>query len=62
VVAMSPRNLTRVFKDKTGITILEYVTKLRIERARTLLNDPHNTIEAVASKCGFKVQDNYKEF
>ena len=54
VVAMSPRNLTRVFKDKTGITILEYLTKLRIERARTLLNDPHNTIDAVAAKCGFK--------
>jgi transcriptional regulator GlxA family with amidase domain len=54
IVAMSPRNLTRVFKKKTGITVLEYITKLRIERARTLVNDPDNTIEAIAAKCGFK--------
>jgi transcriptional regulator GlxA family with amidase domain len=53
-VCMSPRNLTRVFKEKVGITIWEYLTKLRIENARTLLNDPGNTIEAIASACGFK--------
>lgn len=54
LVAMSPRNLTRVFKNKTGITIWEYLTRLRTERARMLLNDPSNTIEAIAAQCGFK--------
>jgi transcriptional regulator GlxA family with amidase domain len=62
VVAMSPRNLTRVFKDKTGITILEYLIKLRIERARTFLNDPHNTMKQLLPSADLKVQDNYKEF
>ena len=54
MVCMSPRNLTRSFKDKVGITVWEYLRKLRIENATTLLNDPDNTIEAIASKCGFK--------
>lgn len=54
LVAMSPRNLSRVFKEKTGTTILEYLTRLRLEFARTMLNNPEFTIEYIASKCGFK--------
>ncbi len=54
LVAMSPRNLSRVFKDKTGTTILEYLTMLRLEFAKTMLNNPEYTIEYIANKCGFK--------
>ena len=54
LVSMSPRNLSRVFKDKTGTTILEYLTMLRLEFAKTMLNNPEFTIEYIASKCGFK--------
>ncbi len=54
LVAMSPRNLSRVFKEKTGTTILEYLTLLRLEYAKTMLNNPEFTIEYIASKCGFK--------
>ncbi|MEJ0105506.1 MAG: DJ-1/PfpI family protein [Bacteroidota bacterium] len=54
LVSMSPRNLSRVFKEKTGSTILEYLTLLRIEYAKTMLNNPEFTIEYIASKCGFK--------
>lgn len=54
LVAMSPRNLSRVFKEKTGSTVLEYLTLLRIEYAKTMLNNPDFTIEYIASKCGFK--------
>ena len=54
LVAMSPRNLSRVFKEKTGTTILEYLTALRLEFAKTMLNNPEYTIEYIASKCGFK--------
>lgn len=53
-VAMSPRNLSRVFKETTGLTIVEYLTKLRLENARTLLNNPDYTVDYVASQCGFK--------
>jgi len=54
LVGMSPRNLSRVFKEKTGSTVLEYLTLLRIEFANTMLNNPDYTIEYIASKCGFK--------
>ena len=54
LVAMSPRNLSRVFKEKTGTTIVEYLTLLRIEFAKTLVNNPEYTIEYIASQCGFK--------
>jgi transcriptional regulator GlxA family with amidase domain len=53
-VAMSPRNLSRVFKEETGSTIVEYLTRLRQEHARTLLNNPEYTLEYVAAQCGFK--------
>jgi transcriptional regulator GlxA family with amidase domain len=54
LVAMSPRNLSRVFKEKTGTTIHEYLTLLRLEFAKTMLNNPDFTIEYIATKCGFK--------
>jgi transcriptional regulator GlxA family with amidase domain len=54
LVGMSPRNLSRVFKEKTGSTVLEYLTLLRKEYASTMLNNPEYTIEYIASKCGFK--------
>ncbi len=53
-VGMSPRNLSRVFKAKTGTSVLEYLTRLRKEHALTMLNNPDFTIEYIASKCGYK--------
>jgi len=53
-VAMSPRNLSRVFKDEIGLTIVEYLTRLRLEHARTLMNNPDYTVDYIASQCGFK--------
>jgi transcriptional regulator GlxA family with amidase domain len=54
MVAMSPRNLSRVFKETTGCTIVEYLTRLRLEKAQMLRNNPEYTIEYIASECGFK--------
>ncbi|MDB5247862.1 MAG: AraC family transcriptional regulator [Segetibacter sp.] len=54
IVGMSPRNLSRVFKEKTGSTILGYLTLLRKEYANTMLNNPEYTLEYIASQCGFK--------
>lgn len=54
LAAMSPRNLTRVFRQATGISIKEFVTRLRLELARDLLHDPGLTVDAVAGRCGFE--------
>jgi transcriptional regulator GlxA family with amidase domain len=54
VAAMSPRNLTRAFRQATGISIQDYRTRLRLELAKSLLHDPGLTVEAVAARCGFE--------
>ncbi len=50
---MSSRNLTRTFRASTGVSIAEFRTKVRLELARTLVNDPELTLEVVAERCGF---------
>lgn len=52
-VNMSPRNLTRLFKSKTGITIGEYIENLRVEKASQLLRQNEKVV-SVAQQCGFK--------
>ncbi|MBF4515554.1 DJ-1/PfpI family protein [Flavobacterium sp. ANB] len=54
LVFISPRNLTRIFKKETGITIAEYRTKLRIEKAKSLLANSDYKIEHIAHLCGYK--------
>lgn len=54
LVHIGPRNLTRIFKKQTGITIAEYRTKLRIEKAKSLLTNSDHKIEHIAHLCGYK--------
>ncbi|MFL6264185.1 MAG: GlxA family transcriptional regulator [Thermoanaerobaculia bacterium] len=51
---LSPRHLTRIFRQATGVSIQEYRTRLRLERARSLLRDPGLTLEGIAARCGFE--------
>jgi len=53
LAGMSERNLTRVFKRATGISIHDYREQLRLERARGLMRNPTLTLDAVAAACGF---------
>jgi transcriptional regulator GlxA family with amidase domain len=53
MAGMSERNVTRVFKRVTGLSIQEYRARLRLERARDLLRNPTMTVDAVAAACGF---------
>jgi transcriptional regulator GlxA family with amidase domain len=53
LAGMSPRHLTRLFRQTTGISVHDYATRIRLELARTLLHDPTMTMEAIATKCGF---------
>ncbi|NOU62012.1 GlxA family transcriptional regulator [Marinifilum caeruleilacunae] len=54
MVFVSPRNLTRTFKKQTGITIAEYRTKLRVEKAKSLLSYSDYKVEHIANLCGYK--------
>jgi transcriptional regulator GlxA family with amidase domain len=50
---MSPRNFARVFSKEVGLTPAAYVSALRLERARTLLEGTDLQLEEVARRCGF---------
>ncbi len=54
IACMSSRNLSRVFKEVTQITMTDYLTQLRVEKAKTLKNNPDYTVEQIAAECGFK--------
>jgi transcriptional regulator GlxA family with amidase domain len=53
IAHMSSRNLTRTFREMTGVSIQDYRTRLRLEQARTLIHNPELTLDAIAGKCGF---------
>jgi transcriptional regulator GlxA family with amidase domain len=50
---MSPRNFARVFRREVGMTPGQYVTRIRITRARELLETTDLPIGQVAGRCGF---------
>ncbi|WP_315818439.1 helix-turn-helix domain-containing protein [Paraflavitalea speifideaquila] len=50
---MSGRNLTRLFRKTTHITINQYLDQLRTERARQLIREGH-TMQSIATSCGLK--------
>lgn len=52
-VHMSPRNLTRIFRKQTGISIADYRRQLRVEKARSLIENTDYKLERVARLCGF---------
>ncbi|HCM77731.1 MAG TPA: AraC family transcriptional regulator [Cytophagales bacterium] len=54
MVGMSPRNLSRVFKEATGTTIVNYLTQLRLAHAKTMLKNSENSMHTIARHCGFK--------
>lgn len=49
----SPRHLTRLFRQTTGITIAEYREQLQVARALQMLKEQHKITET-AQACGFK--------
>ena len=52
-VSLSPRHLARVFTDGVGTTPARYVEQIRLEAARRRLEESGDSIEQVATGCGF---------
>jgi multiple sugar transport system substrate-binding protein len=53
IVHLSPSHFSVLFKEVIGQTFTEYLTHLRIERAKNLLGNPEYNIEQIAEKVGF---------
>lgn len=50
---LSPYYLSRIFKQETGSTILEYLTKVRIEEAKRLLENTSWSTTQIAFEVGY---------
>ncbi|MFY7998404.1 MAG: GlxA family transcriptional regulator [Candidatus Kapaibacteriota bacterium] len=54
IACMSTRNLTRIFKQETNITVNDYITLLRKERIQKLLKNPDISKTEIAKQCGLQ--------
>ncbi|TXK78380.1 response regulator [Paenibacillus sp. N3.4] len=52
-VYLSQTYVSLLFKQETGETIYEYLTKIRIEKAKELLHDPRNKFYEVCEAVGY---------
>ncbi|WP_435106151.1 GlxA family transcriptional regulator [Arhodomonas sp. AD133] len=59
-VNLSPRQLTRLFKRHTGISVKAYHTLVRLERARVLLCHSELSVERIAEAVGFAYPQNFR--
>ncbi len=51
---VSPCYLSRVFKKELGCTVIEFLTRTRVEEAKKLLSIPEYTVTRVALEMGFE--------
>ena len=50
---LSPVQFTRRFRAYTGMTPRDYLSHLRLDRAKNLLTKSNLTIEEIAIRCGY---------
>lgn len=53
-VYLSPCYLSRIFKQNLGCTLMEYLTQIRVEKAKVMLRNPKYNITQVAEESGFE--------
>jgi transcriptional regulator GlxA family with amidase domain len=56
-VAMSPRNFARIFRQEFGDTPAAFVERLRLETARSLVEQSDRSVDEIASTCGLGSAD-----
>ncbi len=52
-VDVSPYYFTRLFKEETGLTFLEYLTNIRIEKAKKMLSDSELSMKEICAAVGY---------
>ncbi|MDF2907826.1 MAG: two component transcriptional regulator, AraC family [Herbinix sp.] len=55
-VNLSPQHLSRIFKSKMGITFVDYLTQVRINKAIELLTDDELKMYEIAERIGYSTQ------
>ena len=55
------KNFRQIFKKETGTTFLKFLTKLRIEEAKRLLEDGNYNVSEVAERVGYKTSQYFSQ-
>ena len=50
---LSVTYLNQLFKQELSVTIKQYISEMRMERARELLTQTYDTVDEIAAKCGY---------
>jgi two-component system, response regulator YesN len=53
-VGLSPYYFSKLFKDRFGITFIDYITEIRIKRAKELMENPDVSVKEVCYTVGYK--------
>ncbi|MBQ7657641.1 MAG: helix-turn-helix domain-containing protein, partial [Butyrivibrio sp.] len=53
VVNISPYYFSKVFKEASGLNFIEYLTNIRIEKAKNLLENSNLSIKEICVSCGY---------
>lgn len=60
---MNSSNFSRLFKNSVGVSIIDYLRKIRINKAKDLLDSSYKSISEIALEVGYKSENLfYKDF
>ena len=53
VVNISPYYFSKIFKEESGLNFIEYLTNIRIEKAKNLLENSSLSVKEICVSCGY---------
>lgn len=52
-IGMQPAHMSKIFKEKYGISLLDYIANIRVQHAKRLLREGKGSIQEIGEKVGF---------
>ncbi|QQZ09379.1 response regulator [Heyndrickxia vini] len=52
-VGLSPIYISKIFKEQLGINYINFLTQCRIDKAKTLMNDPNKSLKEITFEVGY---------
>ncbi|XID90517.1 helix-turn-helix domain-containing protein [Paenibacillaceae bacterium WGS1546] len=53
-MGLKPQYFSRLFKTCSGITFIDYLTQLRIEKAKDMMGEPHLSLKCIGRSIGYR--------
>ena len=53
MVNISPYYFSKIFKEEAGVNFIEYLTNIRIDKAKDLLNNTDYSMKEICTMCGY---------